>query len=82
VNISRSWPAHFVLRSRKSVHALSEFIWPSRRLVYRTATKVRLCSERARSRRELQTLDDYALRDIGLTRADVWREASKPRWRA
>jgi len=27
-------------------------------------------------------LDDLALHDIGLTRADVYREATKPFWRA
>jgi uncharacterized protein YjiS (DUF1127 family) len=36
---------------------------------------------RARSRRALLELDDHALRDIGLTRADVVREGRKPFWR-
>lgn len=36
---------------------------------------------RARARRHLQYLDDYLLKDIGLTRADVEREACKPFWR-
>lgn len=36
---------------------------------------------RAQSRRHLAGLDDRALRDIGLSRADVVRETDKPFWR-
>ena len=36
---------------------------------------------RARDRQQLQSLSDRLLRDIGLTRADVFAEASKPFWR-
>lgn len=36
--------------------------------------------ERGRQRRQLAELDDAALRDIGLTRADVRIEADKPFW--
>lgn len=36
---------------------------------------------RARQRRQLLALDDRMLRDIGLTRADVLAESSKPFWR-
>lgn len=46
------------------------------------ATTLSLWAGRERSRRELKELSDYTLRDIGLTRADVWREATKPWWRA
>jgi uncharacterized protein YjiS (DUF1127 family) len=46
------------------------------------ATTLSLWAERSRSRRELEELSEYTLRDIGLTRADVWREATKPWWRA
>jgi len=38
--------------------------------------------EREFQRRTLEGLDDHALRDIGLSRADVAREADKPFWRA
>jgi len=48
----------------------------------RVTTKLSLWTERESSRRELEELSDYTLRDIGLTRADVWREATKPWWRA
>lgn len=37
--------------------------------------------ERAEQRRALARLDDYMLRDIGLTRADVAAEHAKPFWR-
>ena len=34
-----------------------------------------------RGQRELARLDDYQLKDIGLTRADVYRELAQPFWR-
>ncbi|MGF1476611.1 MAG: DUF1127 domain-containing protein [Geminicoccaceae bacterium] len=37
--------------------------------------------ERARSRRQLAELPDAALKDLGLTRADVLYEVSQPFWR-
>lgn len=37
--------------------------------------------ERARQRQALMALDDRLLRDIGVSRADAEREASKPFWR-
>jgi uncharacterized protein YjiS (DUF1127 family) len=37
-------------------------------------------SERHRERRHLSTLDERALRDIGLTRADLRCETEKPFW--
>ncbi len=37
--------------------------------------------ERARGRAELCKMDDRMLKDIGLSRADIVREASKPIWR-
>jgi uncharacterized protein YjiS (DUF1127 family) len=38
--------------------------------------------ERAQSRTRLERLDDAALKDMGLDRADVSRETEKPVWRA
>jgi uncharacterized protein YjiS (DUF1127 family) len=38
--------------------------------------------ERARQRRQLQQLSDHMLKDVGLSRADVEAETSKPFWRA
>jgi uncharacterized protein YjiS (DUF1127 family) len=37
---------------------------------------------RARQRRDLAALPDHALRDIGLSRADVELEIGKPFWKA
>jgi uncharacterized protein YjiS (DUF1127 family) len=34
-----------------------------------------------RERRALQSFDDRALKDIGLTRADIEQELAKPFWR-
>jgi uncharacterized protein YjiS (DUF1127 family) len=38
--------------------------------------------DRSRARWDLLRLDDRMLSDVGLTRADVYREANKPLWRA
>lgn len=37
-------------------------------------------AERARQRRALQALDEWVLKDIGLSRADVMHEYDKPFW--
>lgn len=37
---------------------------------------------RAAGRRQLAAMDDRLLRDVGLSRADVMREQSKPFWTA
>jgi uncharacterized protein YjiS (DUF1127 family) len=34
----------------------------------------------ARQRRQLKLMDDYLLKDIGISRADAEREASRPFW--
>jgi uncharacterized protein YjiS (DUF1127 family) len=36
---------------------------------------------RVRGRAELAALDDRTLRDIGLSRVDIWHEIDKPFWR-
>jgi uncharacterized protein YjiS (DUF1127 family) len=36
--------------------------------------------ERVRQRQALLALDDWVLKDIGLSRADVMREGDKPFW--
>jgi uncharacterized protein YjiS (DUF1127 family) len=36
---------------------------------------------RARSRRALAQLNDHVLKDIGVSRVDVYRETTKPFWR-
>jgi uncharacterized protein YjiS (DUF1127 family) len=47
----------------------------------RTIDRFREWRRRARSRRELSELGDDVLGDLGLTRVDAAREASKPFWR-
>jgi uncharacterized protein YjiS (DUF1127 family) len=42
--------------------------------------KLVLWRERAKSRNRLVALDGAALKDIGLSRCDAWREANKPFW--
>ncbi len=37
--------------------------------------------ERRKQRADLQCMSEHMLKDIGLSRADVMREASKPFWR-
>jgi uncharacterized protein YjiS (DUF1127 family) len=41
-----------------------------------------LWRDRANQRHALAQLDDRMLRDVGLSRADVWWESRKPFWRA
>jgi len=50
-------------------------------LIVRLADELLDWADRARSRRELRTLDDRALHDIGVSRYDAEREADKPFWR-
>ena len=54
-------------------------IWS--RAVGRAIDLLLVWQQRSRDRRQLESLSDYMLRDIGLTRADVYAEASKPFWR-
>ena len=60
-------PEGFVGKLRRSAAAISDVLvsW----------------QERAASRAHLASLDDYMLRDIGLSRADVEHESSLPFWR-
>ncbi len=41
-----------------------------------------LCAERAGQRHRLGELNDHMLRDIGLSRADVMAETTKPFWQS
>ena len=67
--------------SRAQRDLVSELVrsWASG--VRRAVTLLLIWQQRARDRRQLQSLSDHMLRDIGLTRADVFAEASKPFWR-
>lgn len=52
------------------------------RVVVETVTRSLDWHQRARQRAALRALNDRMLRDIGLSTADVQREASKPFWMA
>ena len=47
----------------------------------RLAVTIDAMHTRHRARLHLQTLDDRMLKDLGLSRADISRESSKPFWR-
>jgi uncharacterized protein YjiS (DUF1127 family) len=51
-------------------------------LIVKAADTVLDWQDRARQRHSLGEMDDHLLRDIGLSRADVEYESSKPFWRA
>ena len=55
--------------------------WSWASAVRRAADLLLTWQQRARDRRQLESLSDHMLRDIGLSRADVLAEASKPFWR-
>ena len=55
--------------------------WQLARLPGRLFGYLLAWQERAEQRRTLQQLDDHMLRDLGLSRADVAREADKSVWR-
>jgi uncharacterized protein YjiS (DUF1127 family) len=48
----------------------------------RTYEQLLIWLERSRQRQHLAMLSDHMLKDIGLTRADVEGEVSKPFWEA
>ena len=50
------------------------------RYLGRAAAWLAACHETAHQRRALEMLDDYRLRDIGLTRLDVVGETSRRFW--
>jgi uncharacterized protein YjiS (DUF1127 family) len=58
----------------------SAFDFPGK-LLMAVSTVISRWIKNARDRAELMELDDYMLADIGLTRRDVDRLASRPFWR-
>ena len=51
-------------------------------IVARAVELLMVWHERARQRRQLQSLNDHMLHDLGLGRGDVAAETGKPFWRA
>ena len=54
---------------------------PLRKSLSRIVATLREWRQRSRERAELAKLDERMLRDIGVTRGDVWQEINKPFWR-
>jgi uncharacterized protein YjiS (DUF1127 family) len=52
-----------------------------RQALSRIFATLREWRRRRRERAELARLDERMLRDIGVTRGDVWNEINKPFWR-
>ena len=50
--------------------------------IQKALTALRTWHWRARTRRQLSTLDDHMLADIGVSRVEAAREAVKPFWQA
>ncbi|MBS0224078.1 MAG: DUF1127 domain-containing protein [Proteobacteria bacterium] len=66
-----------VLRfSISAVEPCTARAWPS------VISTLALWCERNRSRRALALLDDRVLADIGISRAEQWRESRKRFWQA
>jgi uncharacterized protein YjiS (DUF1127 family) len=53
----------------------------SQTLLGRAVALLREWRRRSRSRVELATLEERMLRDIGVTRVEIWHEINKPFWR-
>lgn len=47
-----------------------------------TVTLLARWQDRRRDRRMLMEMDEHMLKDIGISRADVYQESRKPFWRA
>ena len=67
----------------KRVDLTADGVWSLIKTAARLSVETLLLwQERYRMRRKLLELDNRMLEDIGLSRAEIWREASKPFWRA
>jgi uncharacterized protein YjiS (DUF1127 family) len=51
-------------------------------VVWHAAVLLITWQERARERQRLASLDEHMLRDLGLSRSQVYREIGKPFWQA
>lgn len=52
-----------------------------RNLATRLADTVHTWAQRSRQRRQLATMDEHLLSDIGVSYEDIWLEINKPFWR-
>ena len=74
-------PTHFEAAYGREAHnPLAVFAAYFLSLPTRLADAMFAWQERIDERHRLMTLDDRALQDVGLSRADVEKEAEKPFW--
>ena len=66
----------------RALHSRFVDVRAGRRAGVHGALKVIVWQERARERNRLASMDDFMLRDIGLSRSQVARETSKSFWQA
>ena len=77
---TRSYPATLAVPAASDAQSVGESI-RFRDVLAAVIEQVLVWHERAQQRRQLQSLSDHMLRDLGLGRADVAAETSKPFWR-
>jgi uncharacterized protein YjiS (DUF1127 family) len=80
MSTTRSYPATLAAPAARRAQAGSGPI-RVRDVLAAVIEQVLVWHERVRQRRQLQSLSDHMLRDLGLGRADVAAETSKPFWR-
>jgi len=68
-------------RSSNAGHGWARFVHAFDAVLESTVDGLLTWQRRHKDRMHLMSLDDRLLRDIGIGRADVEREASKPFWR-
>ena len=80
MSTTRSYPATLAVPAASRTQAESDSI-RLRDVLAAVIEQIMVWHDRVRQRRQLQSLSDHMLRDIGLGRADVYAETSKPFWR-
>jgi uncharacterized protein YjiS (DUF1127 family) len=67
-----------------AMNTITTMFWaaPLMPLIGIVSSPIAQWQRRFRSRRELESLSDATLRDIGITRCDCHREMNKPFWMA
>lgn len=71
-----------IIIARLPSRSLAERLWYRAIRSFQAFTRDAIAAQRLiRERDQLAELGDAALKDIGLTQADVWAELRKPVWR-
>jgi uncharacterized protein YjiS (DUF1127 family) len=69
--------AHQAVRPRRTIRQTAAAAWGT---LARVAEVIATWLRRSAERRHLHSLNDYMLKDMGVSRADVERETSKRCW--